>query len=130
LEEIINSNILIDTDIIIDHLRGFGNFLDILKNNSDSTGYISVISVAEIYSFLYPHEYEIVDKLIGEMTILDVDSNIAKFAGSYRMKYLKSHSLSIADALIASTAKFANAALVTRNLKHFPMEDIRKIKPY
>jgi predicted nucleic acid-binding protein len=129
LEEITNNKILIDTDIIIDHLRGIGNFLDIIKDNT-YVSFIPAISVAEIYSFLYPHEYEIVEKLLGEMIVVNVDSNIAKFAGSYRMKYLKSHSLSIADALIASSAKFNNAALITKNVKHFPMEDIKKIKPY
>lgn len=129
MEEITNNKILIDTDIIIDHLRGIGNFLDIIKDNT-YVSFIPAISVAEIYSFLYPHEYEIVEKLLGEMIVVNVDSNIAKFAGSYRMKYLKSHSLSIADALIASSAKFNNAALITKNVKHFPMEDIKKIKPY
>jgi len=64
------------------------------------------------------------------MIVVNVDSNIAKFASSYRMKYLKSHSLSIADALIASSAKFNNAALITKNIKHFPIEDIKKVKPY
>lgn len=129
MEEITNNKILIDTDIIIDHLRGIENFLDIIKDNT-YVSFISAISVAEIYSFLYPHEYEIVKKLLEEMIVVNVDSNIAKFAGSYRMKYLKSHSLSIADALIASSAKFNNAALITKNIRHFPMEDIKKIKPY
>ena len=128
MEEITNSKILIDTDIIIDHLRGIGNFLNIIKDNTYFS-YISAISVAEIYSFLFPHEYEIVEKLLGEMIVINVDSNIAKFAGSYRMKYLKSHSLSIADALIASSAKFNDAVLITKNIRHFPMEDIKKIKP-
>ncbi|MCL4386606.1 MAG: PIN domain-containing protein [Cyanobacteria bacterium] len=125
MEEITNNKILIDTDIIIDHLRGIENFLDIIKDNT-YVSFISAISVAEIYSFLYPHEYEIVKKLLEEMIVVNVDSNIAKFAGSYRMKYLKSHSLSIADALIASSAKFNNAALITKNIRHFPMEDIKK----
>jgi len=64
LEEITNNKILINTDIIIDHLRGIGNFLDIIKDNTYFS-FISAISVAEIYSFLYPHEYEIVEKLLG-----------------------------------------------------------------
>jgi len=129
VKKIPNSKILIDTDIIIDHLRGIGNFLDIIKGNT-YVSYISVISIAEIYSFLFSHEYEIVEKLLGEMIVINVDSNIAKFAGSYRMKYLKSHSITIADALIASSAKFNDATLITRNIKHYPMEDIKKVKPY
>jgi len=34
------------------------------------------------------------------------------------------------DAIIAASAKIINTALVTKNLKHFPMEDIVKIRPY
>ena len=55
---------------------------------------------------------------------------ISKLAGNYRMIFYKSHSLKIPDAAMAAIAKFTNTILVTKNLKHFPMDDIQKIKPY
>ena len=64
------------------------------------------------------------------MEIINVDPIIAKLAGSYRIEYLKSHQLSIPDAIIAASAKIKGAILITKNLKHFPMEDIDKKRPY
>ncbi len=128
--EIKNSKILIDTDIIIDHLRGTGNFKDLVSDSTNNTCYISVISIAEIYSLLYFKEYEIVDRLILYLKVINVDEIIAKLAGSYRMAYYKSHGLTIPDAIIAASTNLNNAVLVTKNIKHFPMEDIKSIRPY
>ncbi|MBC7334052.1 MAG: type II toxin-antitoxin system VapC family toxin [Actinobacteria bacterium] len=128
--EIKNSNVLIDTDIIIDHLRGIGNFSSIVDNTSNNECYISVISIAEVYSNLFPHEYEIMEMLLSELKIVNIDPIIAKLAGNYRMKFYKSHGLRLPDAIIAATAKINDAILVTKNVKHYPMEDIQKITPY
>jgi predicted nucleic acid-binding protein len=130
LKEIKNSKLLLDSDIIIDHLRDIGNFDDLVNDSANNICYISVISIAEIYSLLYFNEYEIVERLISELKIANVDSIIARLAGSYRMNFFKSHSLTIPDAIISATAKITNAILVTKNLKHFPMDDVEKIKPY
>jgi predicted nucleic acid-binding protein len=130
LKEIKNSKLLLDSDIIIDHLRDIGNFDNLVNDSDNNICYISVISIAEIYSLLYFNEYEIVERLISELKIANVDSIIARLAGSYRMNFFKSHSLTIPDAIIAATAKITNAILVTKNLKHFPMDDVEKIKPY
>lgn len=49
------------------------------------------------------------------MKIIDTDIAIDHFHG---------------DALIAATASFFNAELVTRNIKHYPMSDIKVVVPY
>jgi predicted nucleic acid-binding protein len=130
LKEIKNSKILIDTDIIIDHLRGIGNFEDLVSDSAKNTCHISVITVAEIYSLLYSKEYELVDRLFLHLKAISVDTVIAKLAGNYRMNYYKSHQLTIPDAIIAASSKINNTLLITKNLKHFPMEDIEKMRPY
>ena len=130
LKEIRNSKILIDTDIIIDHLRGIGNFEDLVSDSAKNICHISVITIAEIYSLLYFNEYEIVDRLVSHLKVVSVDTIIAKLAGNYRMNYYKSHQLTIPDAIIAASSKINNVLLITKNLKHFPMEDIEKIRPY
>ena len=130
MKEIINSKLLLDSDIIIDHLRDIGNFGDLVSDSTNNTCYVSVISITEIYSLLFFNEYETVERLISELKIANVDSIIARMAGSYRMNFFKSHSLTIPDAIIAATAKITNTVLVTKNLKHFPMDDIEKIRPY
>jgi predicted nucleic acid-binding protein len=130
VKEINNQRILIDTDILIDHLRGSKNIAAIISSSSGNTPFISVISIAEIYSFLFIQEYQIMDELLNMITVIDVDTLIAKTAGKYRMEYIKSYQLTVPDALIAATAKINRAALVTKNTRHFPMDDIIKIRPY
>ena len=130
MKEIKNSRILLDSDIIIDHLRGFKYLEDLTSNSSRNTSLISAVSIAEIYSILYFNEIERIEKLISTFKVLDIDSVIAKLAGKYRMIFYKSHNLLIPDALIAASAKISNAILVTKNIKHFPMTDIDIIKPY
>jgi predicted nucleic acid-binding protein len=130
VKEINNQRILVDTDILIDHLRGSINISNLIDSSSGNTPFISVISIAEIYSFLFAQEYQAVDELINMMTVINIDSLIAKTAGKYRMTYIKSHMLTVPDALIAATAKINRAALITKNMRHFPMDDITKIRPY
>ena len=130
MKEINNQRILFDTDILIDHLRGSTNISNLVDSSSGNTPFISVISIAEIYSFLFAHEYQSVDELLNMMTVINIDSLIAKTAGKYRMAYIKSHILTVPDALIAATAKINRAALITKNIRHFPMDDIKKIRPY
>ena len=130
MKEIKNSRILLDSDIIIDHLRGFKYLEDLTSNSSRNTSLISAVSIAEIYSILYFNEIERIEKLISTFKVVDIDSVIAKLAGKYRMIFYKSHNLLIPDALIAASAKISNTILVTKNIKHFPMTDIDIIKPY
>ena len=130
MKEIKNSRILLDSDILIDHLRGFKYLEDLTSNSSGNTSLFSAVSIAEIYSLLYFNEIESVEKLISTLKVVSVDSVIAKLAGKYRMIFYKSHNLSIPDALIAASAKINDAILVTKNVKHFPMTDIDIAKPY
>lgn len=61
---------------------------------------------------------------------VDVDTMIADRAGEYLRQFSKSHNLNIGDSLIAATAREMGLKLVTRNVKHYPMQDIETIKPY
>ena len=130
MKEIINSRILIDTDVIIDHFRGNESFGLLISDQSQNICYISVITIAEIYSLIYSHEYELVEKLANQLHVLNIDVQIAKLAGAYRMTYYKSHALNIPDGLIAATAKINDLILVSKNIRHFPMDDIIKTRPY
>ena len=130
MKEIKNSIIILDSDIIIDHLRGIKYLNNLTDNSFGNISLISAVSIAEIYSLLYFNEIERVEKLISTLKAVNIDSVIAKLAGKYRMIFYKSHNLLLPDALIAASAKISNAVLVTKNLKHFPMTDIDIIKPY
>ena len=117
------SNILVDTDIIIDFLRGREKAKDFLLSLLDeSTLYCSAITVAEIYAGMRKHEKQKTDGLVDSLHIIDVNREIAEKAGEY-----KRQSLELDDCLIAGSAFVKGAVLATGNGKHYPMSDIEKI---
>jgi len=60
----------------------------------------------------------------------DADEELARIAGSYLNRYGRSHRLDLGDAFVAATAKVIDSALYTRNVRHYPMDDIQVIVPY
>jgi predicted nucleic acid-binding protein len=123
---------LIDTDIIIDHLRGEEKARDFLRQTkSEETDILySVITKAELYSGVRQKEEEKVSYLLRSMEEVRIDGEIAIDAGRYRNKFYASHGLLLPDALIAASAKKVGATLVTLNKKHYPMQDIKIQVPY
>ena len=119
-------NVVVDTDILIDFLRGKRRAQDFLLSIfEDSIIYCSVITVAEIYAGMKPHEREKTTELIDSLNIVDVDREIAERAGEYKRDE-KRQSLELDDCLIAATAFVKKATLATGNGKHSPMADINK----
>ena len=129
---LMQKSLLIDSDILIDHLRKKGIALDFLtaEVESETLLFVSVISRVEIFAGMKKGEEETVHGLFSILTPLDIDVSIADKAGEYLSKYSKSHALNIGDALIAATAKEMSLKLVTRNVKHYPMKDIELLMPY
>ena len=99
--------ILLDTDVLIDHLRGH-------RPLPEADAAISVISRAELFAGDKGQETS-VEALFEECEEVEVDASIARTAGR-----LKRHTkLQIADALIAATAIERQLPLMTRNRRHF-----------
>ncbi len=72
------------------------------------------------------HELEKTKGLLDNLEIIPVNRAIAEKAGLYK-RAIKSYSLELDDCLIAATAHVQKAFLATGNLKHYPMDDIRKM---
>jgi len=125
-------SLLIDSDILIDHLRKEKKALEFLDTEIEkgSLLFLYVISRAEIYTGMRKGEEEVVSSLFEIITSVNVDATIADKAGEYLRKFSKSHALNIGDAIIAATASEMELSLATRNLKHYPMKDISVLKPY
>lgn len=122
---------LIDTDVLIWVLRGNKEIISkILSLKDKSTLGISVISIAEIYKNIFPSELTTVEDYLSQHIICDVDKKTAKIAGLYYQQFSKKFkNLSLTDCLIAATASTNDATLVSLNVKHFPMDDIKILNP-
>jgi predicted nucleic acid-binding protein len=124
--------ILIDTDVLIDHFHGHRAALEYFAQviATGETLAVSVVTLAEIASGMRPGEEARTEHLLSLFTVLDVNETIAWQSGMYLRQFRRSHSLELADVLIAATAACTNAELITRNLKHYPMTDILVTVPY
>ncbi len=123
---------LIDTDILVDHLRGEEKATKTLHDlyMFGDPVLTSVICEAEIFSNIKAKEKDVVESMFKYIKPLPVDSKIARHAGTFRQIYAKSHQVQIPDALIAATAVDNDLILVTRNKKHYPMREVNVKKPY
>lgn len=114
-------SLILDSDVIIDYLRGHP-FAKQYFLKLESPCFISVITVAELYSGVKNREQEhALESCLQFFTSLPVDDSVAKQAGIYRQQYMKSHAVGMADALIAATADLFKLHLITLNVKHYPM---------
>jgi len=115
------ATLLIDTDVIIDYLRGQADAVAYLEALPD-TQLLSAITVAELYAGVREGvERTTLDNFITAFEIVPVEDAIAIKGGLFRRDYGKSHGVGLADALIAASAEIRGATLVTLNRKHFPM---------
>jgi predicted nucleic acid-binding protein len=116
--------ILVDSDVLIAHLRGIEVARDWLLDARRRTGQLalSVISVAEIGGGMRSGERQDVTRLLDSCQQLPVDRAIAWRAGELRRRFRRSHNaIGIADYLIAATAQIRGCELATLNVRHFPM---------
>ncbi|HEX6289337.1 MAG TPA: type II toxin-antitoxin system VapC family toxin [Herpetosiphonaceae bacterium] len=113
--------LLLDTDVLIDYLRARAEAVMYVESLTEPL-LMSAITLAELYSGVREGtERTLLDTFVGAFEILSVSDEIAVKGGLYRRDYGKSHTVGLADALIAATAEHHNATLVTLNHKHFPM---------
>jgi predicted nucleic acid-binding protein len=116
-----STGILIDTDIVIDTLRGNSLAIAHIKINAHSLCF-SAMTVAEIYAGIKGKKEESeVERFFSIFPIIPVSSEIAREAGFFVRQYRSSHSVEIPDAIIAATCVSLNAELHTFNVKHYPM---------
>ena len=118
--------VLIDTDVLIDYLRGDTSVKkqveELWKTNHAC---VSVLSVYELYAGIRPGEEDDISNLLAPMNILAVNHSVAAKAGQRRNHY-RSQGVTLGDidCIIAGTAMLGGMQVFTRNIKHYPDIDI------
>lgn len=124
-----NNDFLLDTTILIDLFRGRQEaivFLDKLSQEGSLS--VCAVVVSEIFSGVRPAELSKVEEFLEAMNYVQIDYKTAKRAGLYKRDFQrKGINLSISDTLIASTAVDHSLTLVTKNVRHFPMRELKVI---
>lgn len=119
--------ILVDTDVMVDFLRGFEKATDFIDKYSSKI-ILSSIVVAELYAGVKgTNELTVLENFISLFRVIPITVEIAKAGGLYKRDFGKSHGVGLADAILAAKADKENAELKTLNVKHYPM--IRGLKP-
>lgn len=116
--------VVIDTDIIIWILRGEekvkSKFTELVKD-TDGYVFITPVQVAEIFAGLKANEKIKTQHFLESLNTINIDKQIGEIAGEYLRKYKRSHSVTLADALVGASAKANGFQLWTLNIKHYPM---------
>lgn len=112
---------LLDTDVVVEYLRGREAAVDYIEG-LDGELLLSVVTVGELYAGLRGEtEQQALERFFDAFELVPLDAATARLAGSLRRAWGASHGTGLADAFIAATARLREAELVTFNRKHFPM---------
>lgn len=87
------SQVVIDTDVLILHLRGSEPVAQLLREMAQSSLLCcSAITIGEIYAGMQDKERDKTERLLNSLLVIDIDRKIAALAGHYR-RTIRSHRL-------------------------------------
>jgi predicted nucleic acid-binding protein len=115
--------ILVDSDVLIAHLRGVDAARDwLIGTRKNGPLAISVVSIAELVGGMRSIERREVWRLLASFRAEPTTEVIARRAGEMMRRYRRSHTgIGLGDYLIAATADVKGLQLATLNVRHFPM---------
>lgn len=112
---------LLDTDVLIDYLRGYPSAQGLFAVLPDDCA-VSAVSVAELHVDVREGaERKALQTLLDTFELINLSPAIAAQGGLLRRDWGKTHGAGLNDALIAATALATGRVLLTLNGKHFPM---------
>ena len=122
---------IIDTDVLIWELRGSLKAREIIHQNIPFG--ISVVTYIELVQGM--RNKQELNKFIMQLTrwnvnIIQINPDISTRAMIFIEEFFLSHSLELADALIAATALEHNLTLLTGNTRHFAVAETLKIERF
>jgi predicted nucleic acid-binding protein len=115
---------IFDTTVFIDYLRGRSEVIPLIQDVLDRriNPAISIITVVELWAGVKDAKDEKRHKaLLSPFRRIQIHSAIAYRAGAMAYSFYKNgdKSISLPDFIIAATAEYLKADIVTRNGKHF-----------
>jgi len=124
---------LIDTDVLIWHMRGYEHARNVIANLESR--HISIVTQMELVQGLRSKEeqralHRFLDR--KQFIIYPVSENISQHALFLMEEWCLSHHMLMADALIAATAIESGLPLLTANTKHYrflPNLTLKQFKP-
>ncbi|MBI4304974.1 MAG: type II toxin-antitoxin system VapC family toxin [Chloroflexi bacterium] len=121
---------LLDTTVLIDHLRGspaVAEYLESLVEEAHQVG-VCGVNIAELFAGIRPENRTLASGLIERLEYYEITPEAARTAGTFIYDFARrGRSLSTADALIAGVAMDRGAILVTANVRDFPMPELRVV---
>lgn len=118
--------ILLDSDVLIAHLRGIEAAKEWLLRVRRETGRLatSAVCVAEVGGGMRSAERREVVRLLASLDLFVVNRQVGWQAAEFMRRYRRSHSgIGLGDYLVAATVRTEGLELATLNVKHFPMFD-------
>lgn len=116
--------VLVDTPILIDHLRGDPRAASLLTElfNEDGRVWAATPTRTEVIAGIRANEEAATAELFAILSWVDIDALVADAAGEFARHYSRSHNgIDTTDYLIAAAARSIGARLVTLNVRHYPM---------
>lgn len=119
--------LVLDTSVLIDHLRGKPRAATQLIPDAIARGdelWSSYVVRAELLAGMRGEEESVTRELIGLISWAEVDESVSEAAGALGRRYLRSHpGIEVTDLIVAALAQHLDAELQTTNVKHYPMFD-------
>lgn len=121
---------LLDTNVLIDLSHGVAGIGTTVRGWITALDEVAIcaVQVTEYLSGIPPDRREAQQRFLRAFVSWDIGLRAAVLAGTYRYDFARrGKQLSLSDAMIAAVAWEHSATLVTRNVRDFPMTDIRVI---
>ncbi len=123
---------LLDSDAVIDHLKSRSEMNRLIARliHSGDTLCTCAVVLSEVHSGLHPADTDRAMRFLASLSFLTSTPEIGQQAGTWRYTFARQgRAVATPDALVAATAHFYGASLVTRNVKHYPMDELTLASP-
>ena len=116
--------VLLDTPVIVDHLRGDARAVRLLEQlfESEDRVWAATPTRTELLARVRDSERAALLEMFDILSWVEIDAAVADTAGELARRFGQSHSgIGTTDYLVAAAAVSIGARLVTLNVRHFPM---------